>query len=40
MRTALEQLLAEVESLNQHIAEFNRRIEQIASEVHPEVARL
>jgi len=29
-----------VESLNQRIAEYERRIEQIATEVHPEVARL
>jgi transposase len=40
LRAALEPLLAEVESLNQHIAEYDRRIEQIATEVHPEVARL
>jgi transposase len=40
LRAALEPLLAEVESLNQRIAEYDRRIEQIASEVHPEVARL
>ena len=40
LRAALEPLLAEVESLNQRIAEYDRRIEQIATEVHPEVARL
>jgi transposase len=40
LRTALEPLLAEVESLNQRIAEYDRRIEQIAKEVHPEVALL
>ena len=40
LRTALEPLLAEVESLNQRIAEYDRRIEQIATEVHPEVALL
>src|SRR5579872_4041901 len=40
LRTALGPLLAEVESLNQRIAEYDRRIEQIATEVHPEVARL
>ena len=40
LKTALEPLLAEVASLNQRIAEYDRRIEQIASEVHPEVARL
>jgi len=40
LRTALEPLLAEVESLNQRIAEYDRRIEQIATQVHPEVALL
>ena len=40
LRAALEPLLVEVESLNQRIAEYERRIEQIATEVHPEVARL
>jgi len=40
LRVALEPLLAEVESLNQRIAEYDRRIEQIATEVHPEVALL
>ncbi|MGD0907622.1 MAG: transposase [Candidatus Acidiferrales bacterium] len=40
LRVALEPLLGEVESLNQRIAEYDRRIEQIASEVHPEVAWL
>jgi transposase len=40
LRTALEPLLAEVESLNQRIAEYDRRIEHIATEVHPEVVRL
>jgi transposase len=40
LRAALEPLLAEVASLNQRIAEYDRRIEQIATEVHPEVARL
>jgi transposase len=40
LRVALEPLLAEVESLNQRIAEYDRRIETIATEVHPEVARL
>ena len=40
LRDALEPLLAEVESLNERIAEYDRRIEQIAKEVHPEVARL
>jgi len=40
LRVALEPLLAEVASLNQRIAEYDRRIEQIAKEVHPEVALL
>jgi len=40
LRAALEPLLAEVESLNQRIAEYDRRIEQIAKELHPEVALL
>lgn len=40
LRVALEPLLAEVTSLNQRIAEYDRRIEQIAKEVHPEVALL
>jgi transposase len=40
LKAALEPLLAEVASLNQRIAEYDRRIEQIATAVHPEVARL
>jgi transposase len=40
LRTVLEPLLEEVESLNERIAEYDRRIEQIAKEVHPEVALL
>jgi transposase len=40
LRVALEPLLAEVTSLNQRIAEYDRRIEQIATQVHPEVALL
>jgi transposase len=40
LRTALEPLLAEVASLNQRIAEYDRQIEQIAKQVHPEVALL
>jgi transposase len=40
LRAALEPLLAEVASLNQRIAENDRRIEQIATQVHPEVALL
>ena len=40
LKAALEPLLAEVASLNQRIAEYDRRIEQIATQVHPEVALL
>ena len=40
LRAVLEPLLAEVTSLNQRIAEYDQRIEQIAKEVHPEVALL
>lgn len=40
LRVALEPLLEEVASLNQRIAEYDRRIERIAKEVHPEVALL
>jgi transposase len=40
LRDALEPLLGEIESLNERIKEYDRRIEQIAKEVHPEVARL
>jgi transposase len=40
LRVALEPLLAEVASLTQRIADYDRRIEQIATEVHPEVALL
>ena len=40
LREALNPLLAEIESLNQRIAEYDGRIEQIAKEVYPEVARL
>jgi hypothetical protein len=34
----VEPLLAEVESLNQRIAEYSRQIEKIAEEHYPEVA--
>ena len=40
LRDALEPLLGEIESLNERIAEYDRRIEQIAKEVYPEVALL
>jgi transposase len=40
LRDVLHPLLAEIESLNERIAEYDRRIEQIAKEVHPEVALL
>jgi len=40
LRDALDPLLGGIESLNERIAEYDGRIEQIAKEVHPEVARL
>jgi transposase len=40
LRDALDPLLREIESLNERIAEYDRRIEQIAKEVHPEAALL
>ena len=40
LRAALEPLLEEVESLNERIKEYDRRIEEIAKEVYPEVALL
>jgi transposase len=40
LREALDPLLREIESLNERIAEYDRRIEQIVKEVHPEVSRL
>jgi transposase len=40
LREALDPLLGEIESLNERIAEYDRRIEQIAKEVYPEVALL
>jgi transposase len=40
LREALDPLLGEIESLNQRIAEYDRRIEQIAKQARPEVARL
>jgi transposase len=40
LQAALQPLLLEVESLHQRIAEYDQRIEQIAREVHPEVALL
>ena len=40
LREALDPLLREIESLNERIAEYNRRIEQIAKQARPEVARL
>jgi transposase len=40
LREALEPLLGEIESLTARIAEYDTRIEQIAKEVYPEVARL
>src|SRR5450432_1118615 len=40
LRDALDPLLAEIESLNARIGEYDRRIEQIAKEVYPQVALL
>jgi transposase len=40
LRDALDPLLREIESLNERIAEYDRRIEQIAKEVYPQVAVL
>jgi transposase len=40
LREALDSLLAEIESRNERIAEYDGRIEQIAREGYPEVARL
>src|ERR1700735_4001668 len=37
---SLNPLLTEIESLNERIAEYDTRIEQIAREKYPEVARL
>jgi transposase len=37
LRDALEPLLQEISSLNERIAEYDRWIEQIAKEAHPEV---
>ena len=40
LRDALDPLLAEIESLNERIAEYDKRIEQIAKQVYPQVAVL
>src|SRR5712671_1945958 len=40
LRDALDPLLGEIESLNEQIAEYDRRIERIAKEVYPQVALL
>src|SRR5258708_13689386 len=40
LRDVLEPLLREIESLKERIAEYERRIEQIAKEGYPEVALL
>jgi transposase len=40
LRDAVDPLLGEIESLNERIAEYDRRIEQIAQQARPEVARL
>jgi transposase len=40
LQAALEPLLGEIESLSERIREYNERIEEIAKQSHPEVARL
>jgi transposase len=40
LRDALDPLLAEIESLNERIAEYDRRIARVAKEVYPQVALL
>jgi transposase len=40
LREALEPLLREVESLNERIKEYDRRIEKMAKETYPEVELL
>jgi transposase len=40
LRDALDPLLAEIESINERIAEYDRRIEELAKEVYPETALL
>jgi transposase len=40
LRDALDPLFGEIESLNERIAEYDRRIEQIAKEVYPQIALL
>jgi transposase len=40
LREALDPLLAEIESLNERIAEYDRRIEKVAQEVYPQAALL
>ena len=40
LRDVLDPLLREIESLNERIAEYDRRIEHIAKEVYPQVAVL
>jgi transposase len=40
LRAALEPLLREIESLNEHIKEYDRRIEKMAKDTYPEVELL
>src|SRR5580698_4108392 len=40
LRDVLDPLLREIESLNERIGEYDRRIEKIATEVYPQVAVL
>jgi transposase len=40
LKDALDPLCGEIESLNEQIAEYDRRIEEIAKELYPQVALL
>jgi hypothetical protein len=40
LRDALDPLFGEIESLSERIAEYDRRIEQMAKEVYPQVTLL
>jgi transposase len=40
LREALDPLLAEIESLNERIAEYDRRIDKVAKQVYPETTHL
>jgi hypothetical protein len=40
LKRVIQPLLEEVESLSEHIREYNERVQQVAQESYPEVARL